>query len=112
MMAGLASYHTSRQTFLLLTLMSLALLTSGYPQPRFRPINRGFSSPGDPGESNTRDEWEVLYPSVSLRNWSMQMMAARDFGTPNSKENLLGELWLPMMSQSQMDKDIAKGWLG
>lgn len=70
------------------------------------------SSPSDPGDSNKREEWEVLYPSISLRDWSMQMMSAPDFGVAKSKAELLGEQWLPMVGQSQMDEDMAKGWLG
>ncbi|KAJ7990855.1 hypothetical protein DPEC_G00291240 [Dallia pectoralis] len=108
-MADLAPPPTSRQALLLLTLMGMTLMTSGFPQPLFRSVHRG-SSPSDPEDK--REGWEVLYPSISLRNWSMQMMSAPDFGAAKSKEDLLGEQWLPMVGQLQMDRDMDKGWLG
>ncbi|XP_029585154.1 tuberoinfundibular peptide of 39 residues [Salmo trutta] len=110
-MVGLAPPPASRSALLLFTLMAMTLVTSSYPQPRLRPIQRG-SSPGDPGDSNKREEWEVLYPSISLRDWSMQMMSAPYFGEAKSKAELLGEQWLPVVGQWQMDEDMAKGWLG
>ena len=67
------------------------------------------TSPGDPGDK--REDWEGLWPSISLRDWSMQM-SAPDFGAAKSKAELLGEQWLPMVGPSQMDEDMAKGWLG
>ncbi|XP_031643461.1 tuberoinfundibular peptide of 39 residues [Oncorhynchus kisutch] len=87
--------------------MAITLVSSSYPQPRRRPIH---ISPGDPGDK--REDWEVLWPSILLRDWSMQMMSAPDFGAAKSKAELLGEQWLPMVGQSQMDEDMAKGWLG
>ncbi|XP_041704108.1 tuberoinfundibular peptide of 39 residues-like [Coregonus clupeaformis] len=110
-MAGLAPPPASRPALLLFTLMAMTLVTSSYPQPRLRPIHRG-SSPSDPGDSNKREEWEVLYPSISLRDWSMQMMSAPDFGEAKSKAELLGEQWLPVVGLWQMDEDMAKDWLG
>lgn len=68
------------------------------------------TSPGNPGDK--REDWEVLWPSILLHDWSMQMMSAPDFGVAKSKAELLGEQWLPMVGQSQMDEDMAKGWLG
>ncbi|XP_010895602.1 tuberoinfundibular peptide of 39 residues [Esox lucius] len=110
-MADLAPPPNSRPALLLVTLMAMTLVTSGYPQPHFRPVHRG-SSPGDPGDSDEREDWEVLYPSISLRNWNMQMMSAPDFGAAKSKEDLLGEQWLPMVGQLQMDENMEKDWLG
>nr|XP_046220634.1 tuberoinfundibular peptide of 39 residues [Oncorhynchus gorbuscha] len=89
--------------------MAITLVSSSYPQPRLRPIHRG-TSPGDPGDK--REYWEVLWPSISLRDRSKQMMSAPDFGAAKCKAELLGEQWLPMVGQSQMDEDMAKGWLG
>ncbi|CAB1335503.1 unnamed protein product [Coregonus sp. 'balchen'] len=110
-MAGLAPPAASRLTLLLLTIMAMTLVTSSYPQPCLRPIHRG-TPPGDSGDSNKREEWEVLWPSISLRDWSIQMMSAQDLGAAKSKAELLGEQWLPMVGQSQMDEDMANGWLG
>ncbi|XP_024284391.1 tuberoinfundibular peptide of 39 residues [Oncorhynchus tshawytscha] len=89
--------------------MAITLVSSSYPQPRRRPIHIG-TSPGDPGDK--REDWEVLWPFISLRDRSKQMMSAPDFGAAKSKAELLGEQWLPMVGQSQMDEDMAKGWLG
>uniref|UniRef100_A0A674A229 Tuberoinfundibular peptide of 39 residues n=1 Tax=Salmo trutta TaxID=8032 RepID=A0A674A229_SALTR len=97
-MAGLVPPAASRPALLLMTLMAITLVTSSYPQPR---------NPGD-----KREDWEVLWPTILLRDWSMQMMSAPDFGVAKSKAELLGEQWLPMVDQSQMDEDMAKGWLG
>ncbi|XP_045543022.1 tuberoinfundibular peptide of 39 residues [Salmo salar] len=108
-MAGLVPPAASCPALLLMTLMAITLVTSSYPQPRLRPIHRG-TSPGNPGDK--REDWEVLWPSILLRDWSMQMMSAPDFGVAKSKAELLGEQWLPMVGQSQMDEDMAKGWLG
>ncbi|KAM9569240.1 LOW QUALITY PROTEIN: tuberoinfundibular peptide of 39 residues [Salvelinus alpinus] len=103
-MARLAPPAASRPALLLLTLMAITLVSSSYPQPRLRPIHRG-TSPGDPGDK--REDWEVLCPSISLSP-SMQMMSAPDFGAAKSKAELLGS----QLGQSQMDEDMARGWLG
>uniref|UniRef100_A0A4W5QNM1 Tuberoinfundibular peptide of 39 residues n=1 Tax=Hucho hucho TaxID=62062 RepID=A0A4W5QNM1_9TELE len=102
-MAGLAPPAASRPALLLLTLMAITLVTSSYPQPLLRPIHRG-TSPGDPGDK--REEWEGLWPSISLRDWSMQMMSAPDFGAAKSKAELLGEQWLPMGSNNEEKRNI------
>uniref|UniRef100_A0A8C7TDR3 Tuberoinfundibular peptide of 39 residues n=1 Tax=Oncorhynchus mykiss TaxID=8022 RepID=A0A8C7TDR3_ONCMY len=72
---------------------------------------RGKQERGIEDGTYKREDWEGLWPSISLRDWSMQM-SAPDFGAAKSKAELLGEQWLPMVGPSQMDEDMAKGWLG
>ncbi len=63
-------------------------------------------------EDSKGEQWEILYPSISLRDWSIQMLTAPDFGAAKAgTEQLLGDDWLPL-SQSQMEEELVKGWSG
>ncbi|XP_022048205.1 tuberoinfundibular peptide of 39 residues [Acanthochromis polyacanthus] len=85
----------SRMSFLLLCILGMTLVTSGFPQPRL-PVR----SPDDSEEAK-RDDWDVLFPSISLRDWSIHMMPAPSLrAAANSK--LLREAWL-------FDPERAKG---
>ncbi|KAM6973256.1 tuberoinfundibular peptide of 39 residues [Aplochiton taeniatus] len=92
-----------RSSVLLLSILGMTLVTSGFPQPRLPILHRG--SPAEP----KRAEWEVLFPSISLRDWSIQMMPAPDFGAANTKGGLVGE-WLE--PQSDLSETVEKGWPG
>ena len=53
-----------------------------------------FRSPVDSAEPR-QDNWEVLLPSISLRDWSIQMMSAPSLRpAANSKTGLMREAWL------------------
>ncbi|XP_023129859.1 tuberoinfundibular peptide of 39 residues [Amphiprion ocellaris] len=79
----------SRMSFLLLCILGMTLVTSGFPQPRL-PVR----SPDDSEEAK-RDDWDVLFPSISLRDWSIHMMSAPSLrAAANSKAGLLREAWL------------------
>ncbi|XP_067099993.1 tuberoinfundibular peptide of 39 residues [Osmerus mordax] len=102
----LASHYISSRMaglpFLILSLLGQTLVTSGFPQTRLQHLHRGDLKP---------DQWEILYPSISLRDWSIQMMSTPDFGAAKSKAELLGEAWLPA-SQSQLGEALVEGWPG
>ncbi|XP_030643287.1 tuberoinfundibular peptide of 39 residues [Chanos chanos] len=97
-----------RPTLIFFVLMSMTLVSSAFPQPRLRPLQRDSSQIGR--EESKREQWEVLYPSISLRDWSIQMLSAPDFGATKPKEDPLGGAeWLPL-AQSQLEEDLVKGW--
>lgn len=51
-------------------------------------------SPDDSTEPK-QDDWDVLIPSISLRDWSIQTMSAPSLGAAaNSKAGLMREAWL------------------
>uniref|UniRef100_UPI0037E97D16 tuberoinfundibular peptide of 39 residues n=1 Tax=Semicossyphus pulcher TaxID=241346 RepID=UPI0037E97D16 len=78
-----------RMSFLLLCILGMTLLTSGFPHTRLH-----LRSPDD-SEEPKRDDWDVLFPSISLRDWSIQMMSAPSVGAAaNSKAGLMREAWL------------------
>ncbi len=63
-------------------------------------------------EDSKGEQWEILYPSISLRDWSIQMLTAPEFGAAKAgTEQLVGDDWLPL-SQSQMEDELVKGWPG
>ncbi|XP_073682551.1 tuberoinfundibular peptide of 39 residues [Garra rufa] len=100
----------SRPALLFLILMSVTLMTSAFPQPQLRPLQSHLPAIGQ--EDSKGEQWEVLYPSISLRDWSIQMLTAPDFGAAKAgTEQLLGDDWLPL-SQSQMEEELVKGWSG
>uniref|UniRef100_A0A3B4F4D1 Tuberoinfundibular peptide of 39 residues n=1 Tax=Pundamilia nyererei TaxID=303518 RepID=A0A3B4F4D1_9CICH len=73
----------------LLCILGMILLTSGFPQPRL-PLRSLEDS-----EEHKRVDWDVLYPSISLRDWSIQMMSAPGLrAAANSKAGLMREAWL------------------
>lgn len=65
--------------------------------PRNRSIKSEFDcrSPDD-SEEPTRDDWDVLFPAISLRDWSIQMMSSPSLGAAaaDSKAGLMREAWL------------------
>ncbi|XP_054909576.1 tuberoinfundibular peptide of 39 residues [Poeciliopsis prolifica] len=66
-------FSVSRLSFLLIWL--LVLSSSAFPQPRL-PLR----NPEDPQETK-RDDWDVLFPSISLHDWNIQA-------------GLMGDAWL------------------
>ncbi|XP_059377060.1 tuberoinfundibular peptide of 39 residues [Carassius carassius] len=99
-----------RPAILFLVLMSVTLMTSAFPQPQLRPLQSNLPAIGQ--EDSKSEQWEVLYPSISLRDWSIQMLTAPDFGAAKTgTEQLVGDDWLPL-SQSQMEEELVKGWPG
>ncbi|KAK2843107.1 hypothetical protein Q7C36_011322 [Tachysurus vachellii] len=96
---------TPHPVLLLIVLMYMSLNTSAYPQP-FQRI-----SPSD-GQDSIQEQWKVLYPSISLRDWSIQMLSDPNFGGAEPRtEQLPVNEWIPL-SQSQIEEKLMKGWLG
>ncbi|XP_071770367.1 tuberoinfundibular peptide of 39 residues [Centroberyx gerrardi] len=95
-----------RASFLLLCILGMTLVTSGFPQPRL-PL-RG----PDGSEEPKQDDWEVLFPSISLRDWSIQMMSALpSLGVAaNSKAGLMREAWLS--APEEAETSVEKAWPG
>lgn len=49
----------------------------------------------DDSEESERDDWDVLLPSISLRDWSIQMMSAPSLeAAANIKAGLMSEAWV------------------
>nr|XP_020511193.1 tuberoinfundibular peptide of 39 residues [Labrus bergylta] len=84
-MAELPSFP--RMSTLLLCILGMTMMTSGFPHTRLH-----FRSTDD-SEEPKRDDWDVLFPSISLRDWSIQMMSSLG-AAANSKERLMREAWL------------------
>ncbi|XP_051502686.1 tuberoinfundibular peptide of 39 residues-like [Myxocyprinus asiaticus] len=100
----------SRPALLFLVLMSLTLMTSAFPQPHFRPLQSNLH--GSSQEDLKGEQWELLYPSISLRDWSIKLLTAPDFGTAKAgTQQLVGDDWLPL-SQSQIKEELVKNWRG
>ncbi|XP_056624662.1 tuberoinfundibular peptide of 39 residues [Triplophysa dalaica] len=90
--------------------MGMMLMTSAFPQPHIRPLQSNLPRIGQ--EDSKSEQWEVIYPSISLRNWSIHMLTAPDFGGAKAgAEQLVGDDWLPL-SQSQMEEELVKSWPG
>ncbi|XP_017290321.1 tuberoinfundibular peptide of 39 residues [Kryptolebias marmoratus] len=79
-----------RSSLLLLCILGMTSVTSGFPQARLR-----LRSPDDPEEVK-RDDWDVLFPSISLHDWDIQMMAAAPGlrAAADAKTGLMREAWL------------------
>ncbi|XP_053366428.1 tuberoinfundibular peptide of 39 residues [Clarias gariepinus] len=92
-----------RPALLLLVLMLMNLNISAFPQP-FQRI-----SPSD-GQDSIQEQWKILYPSISLRDWSVQMLSSPDFAGAETKTEPVDE-WIPL-SQSQMEEKLMKEWPG
>ncbi|XP_017564275.1 tuberoinfundibular peptide of 39 residues [Pygocentrus nattereri] len=98
----------TRPTLLLTVLMSIILVTSAFPQPHLQPLPRNSPLVGQ--DDSKQEQWEVLYPSISLRDWSIQMLSAPDFGEGKPRTGQLGvNEWSPL-SQSQVEENLEKGW--
>uniref|UniRef100_A0A667Y4M2 Tuberoinfundibular peptide of 39 residues n=1 Tax=Myripristis murdjan TaxID=586833 RepID=A0A667Y4M2_9TELE len=90
-MSGLPVFH--RAPFLLLCILGVTLMTSGFPQPRLP-----FSSSVEPKQ----DGWNILFPSISLRDWSIQMMSEPSLGpAANNKARLMREAWLSVPEEAE-----------
>ncbi|KAM7376706.1 hypothetical protein PAMP_006418 [Pampus punctatissimus] len=80
----------------------MTLVISGFPQP---PLP--LSSPDDSEEPKQYD-WGV-FPSISLRDWSIQMMSAPSLRTAtNSKTGLMREAWL--FAPESTGASIERAW--
>ncbi|XP_026166600.1 tuberoinfundibular peptide of 39 residues [Mastacembelus armatus] len=86
-------------SFLLLCILGMTLVTSGFPQPRL-PLR----SPNHSQEPN-QDDWDVLFPSISLRDWSLHMISR---ATDNSKAGLMREEWL--FPPERAEASMARAW--
>ncbi|XP_070777114.1 tuberoinfundibular peptide of 39 residues [Enoplosus armatus] len=92
-----------RLSFLLLCILGTTLLTSGFPQPPL-PLR----SPDD-SDGPKRDVWDVLFPSISLRDWSIQMMSAPGLGAAtDSKAGLMREAWL--FAPERAEASVERAW--
>ncbi|XP_036405079.1 tuberoinfundibular peptide of 39 residues [Megalops cyprinoides] len=105
-----------RSSLLLLTLLGMSVVSSGFPLPRLRPLESSrLASPPISQDVSKLAQWEVLYPSFSLRDWSIQMMSPPEFSAPKPKAELVADdTWLPM-SQSQTEalteeSELGKNW--
>ncbi|CAN9502023.1 unnamed protein product [Ophioblennius macclurei] len=74
-----------RLSYLLLCILGLTLVTSGFPRPRL-PLRNTHNSDGP-----KRDDWDVQLPSASLQDWSVRMMSAAGLRSP---ARLRSEAWL------------------
>ncbi|XP_028251866.1 tuberoinfundibular peptide of 39 residues [Parambassis ranga] len=93
----------SRMSFLLLCILGMSLLTSGFPQPRL-----SLRSPNESEESKP-DDWDVLFPSISLRDWSIHMMSAPSLrAAADSKAGLMREAWL--FAPERADASMEDAW--
>ncbi|CAB1421367.1 unnamed protein product [Pleuronectes platessa] len=96
-----------RMSFLLLCILGMTLVTSGFPQPRL-PLR----SAEDSAETERHDR-DILYPSISLRDWSIQMLSAPSLrAAADSKAGLVKEAWLfdPERTESGMEKVWPAEW--
>ncbi|XP_056282008.1 tuberoinfundibular peptide of 39 residues [Pseudoliparis swirei] len=91
-----------RMSFLLLCILGLTLVISGFPQPRL--LRRSEDS-----EEPKRDDWEVIFPSISLRDWSIQMVSAPSLGA-DSKARLMKGTWL--FAPEKAEASAARAWPG
>ncbi|KAI5610782.1 tuberoinfundibular peptide precursor, partial [Silurus asotus] len=102
-----------RPALFLIVLMCMSLNTSAFPQPFQRNVPFIFHriSASD-GQDSIQEQWKVLYPPISLRDWSIQMLSSPEFGGAEPRtEQLPVNEWIPL-SQSQMEEKLMKGWPG
>ncbi|XP_029317242.1 tuberoinfundibular peptide of 39 residues [Cottoperca gobio] len=95
-----------RMSFLLLCILGMTSVTSGFPQPRL-PLR----SPDD-SEEHKRDDWDVLFPSISLRDWSIQMMSALSLqAAADSETGQIREyLFAPERAEASMERAWPAKW--
>ncbi|KPP75350.1 tuberoinfundibular peptide of 39 residues precursor-like [Scleropages formosus] len=95
-----------RSALLLLPLLCMALVSSSFPLS-------SRHSPAVAQEDSKMSKWEVLYPSVSLLDWSLQMMSTPEFAERKTKPGLMAnKAWLPT-SRSETEglaKTRPSGW--
>ncbi|XP_029972593.1 tuberoinfundibular peptide of 39 residues [Salarias fasciatus] len=78
-----------RLSYLLLCILGMTLVTSGFPRPR-PPLRNPHDSDG-----LKRDDWDIGFPSTSLHDWSVHVMAAPGVRAPaDSRARLRSEAWL------------------
>ncbi|XP_061600184.1 tuberoinfundibular peptide of 39 residues [Cololabis saira] len=75
-------------SFLLLCILGMTSVTSGFPQLRL-PLRCP-----DGLQAEKRDECDVVFPSISLHDWNLQMMSAPSLGAADSKAGLMRPAWL------------------
>ncbi|KAM4723253.1 tuberoinfundibular peptide of 39 residues [Anableps anableps] len=77
--------------------MDIAALWSHFCDPR---------NPEDPQEAK-RDDWDVLFPSISLHDWNIQMMSAPSLraAAGDSKAGVMRAAWLfaPERTEASVD---------
>ncbi|KAK6479251.1 tuberoinfundibular peptide [Huso huso] len=105
-----------RSRSLCLALLLSGVLSSGYTLPHLRSLDSSSLSSPPISEDNDsprrHTQWEVLYPSISLRDWSVQMMSPPELPAPKLKPRLLSALaWLPS-SQSVEESLVREAGLG
>ncbi|GAA6229524.1 tuberoinfundibular peptide of 39 residues [Lates japonicus] len=96
-----------RTSFLLLCILGMTLVTSGFPQPRLSLRST------DDSEELKQDDWDILFPSISLRDWSIQMMSAPSLrAAADSKAGLMREAWLfaPERAEASMERAWPAEW--
>ncbi|KAM3595216.1 uncharacterized protein V6R79_020162 [Siganus canaliculatus] len=78
-------------------------VTSGFPQPRHT-----LRHPDDSVEPK-QDDWDVLFPSISLRDWSIHMMSSPSLtGTADTKTGLMREAWL--LAPQRAEASVERAW--
>ncbi|CAJ1074155.1 tuberoinfundibular peptide of 39 residues [Xyrichtys novacula] len=92
-----------RMPTLLLCILGMIVMTSGFPHPRLH-----LRSPAD-SEEPKQEDWDVLFPSISLRDWSIQMMSTPSIGAAaNSKGRLMREAWL--LGPERVEASDERAW--
>ncbi|KAM9842994.1 tuberoinfundibular peptide of 39 residues [Aulostomus maculatus] len=99
-----------RTAFLLLCILGITMVTSGFPQP-LSPCpseSESFLS-ASRRPDNKPDSWGVVFPSFSLHDWSLHMMSAPSLGAaPNRKAGLMREAWL--FAPGREDASVERAW--
>nr|XP_019940147.1 PREDICTED: tuberoinfundibular peptide of 39 residues isoform X2 [Paralichthys olivaceus] len=106
----------TRMSFLLLCILGMTLVTSGFPQPRLPLRSQKWvgvilsgSRSADNSVGTKRHDRDILYPSISLRDWSIQMMSTPSLGAAaDSKAGLMKEAWL--FDPERTEAGIEKVW--
>nr|XP_015824601.2 tuberoinfundibular peptide of 39 residues [Nothobranchius furzeri] len=75
-----------RMSFLVLCIVGMTSVTFGFPRPRL-PLR----NPDDPEEVKQED-WDILFPSISLHDWNIQMLPG--LRSAEGKGGLMREAWL------------------
>ncbi|XP_028293726.1 tuberoinfundibular peptide of 39 residues-like [Gouania willdenowi] len=89
-------------SYRLLCILGMTLVTSGFPQPRLP-----LGSPDD-FDDHQRVEWSILFPSISLQDWSIQMSAPALQTTAGSKARLTRDSWF--FSPDRADTSVDAAW--
>ncbi|KAM9355027.1 tuberoinfundibular peptide of 39 residues [Pholidichthys leucotaenia] len=96
---------SSRLSLLILGMISM---TSSFPQPQL-PLRSS-----DDSEGQKRDGWDVLFPSISLRDWNIQMMSAPSLraAAQKTQTGLMREPWVfgPEASETSVEGAWPTEW--